>query len=98
MVDLTRDDPDLVATVATGDRVKSLKAIRDKIATLLRDADDRTAAALGKELRAVMAEIDSLPGGREVSELDRIADGVAIDLAAERRQRRSPRKPDAASS
>lgn len=70
--------------VASGDRRKSLEAIRDHLATNLVDAEGREIASIAKELRAVMAEIYSLPGAREGSASD--------DLAAKRAARRAAAK------
>jgi hypothetical protein len=87
----------LSTVVATGDQRASLEAIRDKLARLLEGADRKTAPALATRLQSVLAELYALPGGREVTKLDRIAAGVSDDLAA-RRDRRAPGKPDAACS
>jgi len=82
-------NPDLLVVVRSGDRRASLEAVRDKLAELLVDASDRTAAGLAQRLVAVIAELDALPGGREVSKLDRIAAGVTDDLALRRATRRT---------
>lgn len=74
----------LITTVVEGDRRAALEAIRDKLAAELQDVTGRDAAAIAKELRATIAELDALPGGREVSKVD--------DLAA----RRAARRADAA--
>lgn len=71
----------LPQVVATGDRKKSLEAIRDHLALNLADAEGREIASIAKELRAVMAELYSLPGEREGSKSD--------DLAARRAARRA---------
>lgn len=76
---------DLVNAVESGDRREALEAIRDRLAAEMAGAEGRDAATIAKELRAVMTELDALPGG-EVSKLD--------DLAA----RRAARRADAASS
>jgi hypothetical protein len=78
--------------VSGGDRRLSLQAIRDRLAELFERADEHTAPALALRLTAVIAELDGLPGGREVSKLDRIAAGVSDDLAT----RRAARVADAA--
>jgi hypothetical protein len=62
----------LPSTVVAGDRRKSLEAIRDKLAGELDEAYGRDAAVLAKELRAVITELDSLPGGKEVSPVDEL--------------------------
>lgn len=43
--------------------------------------------ALVRELRAVLTEIEKIPGSGEVNELDRLVDGIADDLAARRKRR-----------
>ena len=86
--DVTQSDGNPLSTVVKGgDRRRSLEAIRDRLAELFADADSRTAPALAQRLIAVIAELDSLPGGREVSKLDRLAAGVTDDLAARRAHR-----------
>jgi hypothetical protein len=80
--------------VATGDRRRALVALRARLAAELDDgdhlsgcdcecgvsgADGRVVAAVVKELRAVISELDSLPGGEEVRPVD--------DLATRRAQR-----------
>ena len=63
------------------DRRAALAAIRDKLAGELQEADGRDAATVAKELRATLAELESLPGGKEVSPVD--------ELSARRAARRS---------
>jgi hypothetical protein len=65
--------------VSSGDRTTALTAVRDRLADELSVAEGSQAAALSKELRAVLAELDSLSGGAEVSALD--------DLSARRAHR-----------
>ncbi|GIH29084.1 hypothetical protein Aph01nite_73940 [Acrocarpospora phusangensis] len=65
--------------VGEGDRRASLEAIRDKLARELQAAIGKDAATLAKQLRETLAELESLPGGKEVS---------AVDEIAERRTRR----------
>jgi hypothetical protein len=43
--------------------------------------------ALVRELRATLTEIDKIPGSGEVSDLDRLANGLVADLDAHRRNR-----------
>lgn len=43
--------------------------------------------AVVRELRAVLTEIDAIPGSGEVSDLDRLADRVTDDLEARRKRR-----------
>ncbi|MGI5288040.1 hypothetical protein ACQEVF_32510 [Nonomuraea polychroma] len=76
---MTRSE--LTAAVQSGDRREALEAIRDKLAAELRAADGRDAAVIAKELRATIAELEKLPGGREVSRVD--------ELAARRADRRA---------
>lgn len=45
--------------------------------------------AVVRELRNTLTEIDRIPGSGEVSALDELADGLAIDLDAERRKRQA---------
>ncbi|MBB2909313.1 hypothetical protein FHS43_000559 [Streptosporangium becharense] len=71
--------------IAEGDRRASLEAIRDKLARELHRAAGRDAAVIAKELRAVIADLDALAGGKEASTVD--------DLTA----RRAARRADAAS-
>jgi hypothetical protein len=81
----------LAATIGDGDFRRSLEAIRDKLAVELAAAEGRDAAPLAKELRAVIAQLEALPGGREGSKSD--------DLAAKRAARRAaPRRAKAAGS
>lgn len=70
--------------VESGDRRSALEAIRDRLAEELAGADGKDAAPLARELRATLAELESLPGGKEVSAVD--------DLSA----RRAARRADAA--
>jgi hypothetical protein len=77
------------AAVASGDRLQSLRAIRDKLGELLDDADAKSAPALAQRLVAVMAEIDSLAASGEGSKLDRLRD----DLAAKRAGRQAAAGP-----
>lgn len=76
------DGSSLPEVVATGDRRKSLEAVRDHLAARLIDAGTREAAAIAKELRNVMAELYSLPGEREGSKSDELADRRARRRAA----------------
>jgi hypothetical protein len=72
---------EVVAAAASGDRRAALEAVRDKLALELQGSEGPVVAALAKELRACMAELDALPGGKEVSALD--------DLSARRAARRA---------
>lgn len=59
--------------VAAGDRGDSLEAIRDRLAKELDEAEGRDVAPIAKELRAVIAEIYSLPRAKEGSKSDELA-------------------------
>ncbi|MFB7473992.1 hypothetical protein [Kitasatospora sp. NPDC056184] len=72
---------DVVGAVASGDRRAALEAVRDKLAAELAESSGPVVAQLSKELRATIAELESLPGGREVSPVD--------DLSARRAARRA---------
>jgi hypothetical protein len=83
---------EIVDIVSKGDRRASLVAVRDRLAKELDAAelDARSVAVVAKELRAVIAEIDKLPGGEEKSDLDRIAESIPPDELAARRANRQP--------
>jgi hypothetical protein len=74
---------DLEQVTASGDRRKSLEALRDYLAAELQAGPSTSVAVapIAKELRAVLEELDSLPTGREESKVD--------DLAAARAKRRA---------
>ena len=74
----------LIQTVASGDRWASLTALRDLLASQLEDASPRDVAPLSRQLRDVMAELDSRPA-QEVSPVD--------DLQARRSARREAARP-----
>ncbi len=94
---------DVREVVSTGDRAKTLRALRDRLAEELDEeraathrrececvcgmGDGRVIVAIIKELRAVVEEISGLPDAEEDSPLDRIAAGVA-DEVGQRRTRR----------
>lgn len=62
------------------DRRATLSDLRKRLTDAFEVAEDpRDLATLSKELRAVLAELDSLPGGEEVDDVD--------DLAARRKAR-----------
>lgn len=102
------DNIDVREIVQSGDRGKSLRAVRNRLAEELDEeraalhrrecvcvcgmGDGRVIVALIKELRAVMEELEGLPVEEEESRLDRIAAARADELAA----RRSRRVADAA--
>jgi hypothetical protein len=72
------------AAAESGDRRKTLEALRDKLAAAVDsdEADPRTLPALSKELASVVRELDSLPGGEKVDEVDEIAERRRKRLAA----------------
>lgn len=72
---------DVIGAAVGGDRRAILEAVRDRLAEELAGAKGKDAAPLAKELRATLAELESLPGGKEVSPLD--------DLSARRAARRA---------
>ena len=52
----------LTRAAASGDRRKTLEALRDKIASSIQDCESgRDVAALSKRLMEVMDELDALP-------------------------------------
>lgn len=69
-----------VATAMQGDKREALEAIRDRLAVELERSRGQSAAAVAKELRAVIDALEALPGG-EVSAVD--------DLTAKREARRA---------
>jgi hypothetical protein len=95
----------IVDAAASGDARLTLAALRDILAAELEPTEHRPGcecdcgppandgskmAALAREMRAVLADIDKLPGGEVVTELDRIAAraGAGVDELAERRAHR----------
>ncbi|MFE4397199.1 MULTISPECIES: hypothetical protein [Streptomycetaceae] len=60
------------SAASDGDRRTALEAVRDKLAAELDEASGPVVAVLSKELRLTIAELESLPGGREVSALDEL--------------------------
>lgn len=63
--------PDVTSAVQ-GDKRTALAAIRDRLAAELARSKGQAAAAVAKELRAVLDAIEALPGG-EVDPVDEIA-------------------------
>lgn len=59
--------------VSGGSRRAALVAIRDRVAAELEEAAGRDVAALSRELRAALAELDSLPAERGESDVDQLA-------------------------
>jgi hypothetical protein len=69
------------------DRLALLEHSRDKLFAAMEDPELKPAdlAALSRELRAVLLEIEKIPGSGEVTPLDRLAD----DLEERRRRRQT---------
>ncbi len=64
------------------DRRATLTDLWKRLSDALDNADDpRDLATLSKELRAVVAELDSLPGGEEADPVDDLAARRASRLA-----------------
>lgn len=63
----------LVDEVGTGDRRRSLIAIRDKLAAELELAEGRNVATIAAELTKTIRELDLLPTGKERSAVDELA-------------------------
>lgn len=73
--------PSLPVTVAAGERRKSLEALRDHLAVTIDLAAPENVAALAKQLREVLRELDELPVPEETNP----ADALARRRAARRR-------------
>ena len=71
---------DLAEAVASGDRTAALTALADHLTGLLIDATPRDAAALARQLRDVLRDLDAQPR-EEASPVD--------DLATRRANRRA---------
>lgn len=78
------------------DRLSVLRHARDRLVAAMNGELTCRACARGvdpplagviRELRAVLAEIESMPGASEVTPLDGIADGITDDLEQRRRRR-----------
>ena len=67
--------------VATGDRRASLEALRDHLARQLANPETRDHAALSRQLREVIREIDELPTLQQESTLDDLANRRATRRA-----------------
>lgn len=64
------------------ERRETLVDLRKRLADALDNVEDpRDLATLSKEMRAVVAEIDSLPGGEEADPVDDLAARRAARLA-----------------
>lgn len=78
------------------DRLALLREARDRLVTAMngeltcrqcaRGVDPPLAGVI-RELRAVLAEIEKIPGSSEVTPLDQLADGITDDLEKRRRKR-----------
>ena len=77
----------LVEAAQTGDRLKILLAVRDRLIADLAAPACFGIAGVSKELRTVLAELETLGANPEVTPLDRLAAAVD-DQLAERRARR----------
>jgi hypothetical protein len=66
----------------TGDRRKTLEAIRDKLARDMDDAPAAVSAQLAGQLVKVLAELADLGDPKKVSSLDELADKRKNRLAA----------------
>jgi hypothetical protein len=65
---------DLASVVRSGDRKRSLEALRDALADQMAVAEPREAAALSRELRATLADLAALSeDGPKESILDELA-------------------------
>lgn len=64
---------DLPGVVASGDRVASLRAIRDNLAANIEAAAPQYVAGLSKQLAEVMRELESIAPPNQKSALDEIA-------------------------
>jgi hypothetical protein len=69
------------------DRLSLLIEARDRLVDELRLVEGAAVATVSRELRAVLTEIDQIPGSGEVTPLDTLAGGIADDLAARRTAR-----------
>jgi hypothetical protein len=79
--------PGFVAEIASGDRVKALTAVRDRLAAELGVAGGSAVASISRELRIILIELEQLGVRAEVSPLDRLADGVTANIADYRARR-----------
>lgn len=77
----------LAEVVADGDLRSSLVALRDELAKAIEDADTDKVAPLARQLRDVLADLDTL-STPEVSEVD--------ELRLAREQRRAAKVPSGA--
>jgi len=81
---------DVVQAAAGGDRLEALRAVRDRLADELDQAQGRDVAPIARELRAVLDALESaepVKGGSRFDELaarraGRLADAAGDDRAA----------------
>lgn len=68
------DSPGLVETAEGGDRLATLRALRDDLARSIVACESlRDKASLGRLLKDVLADIEAIPNKAEVSAADEIA-------------------------
>lgn len=84
--------------MANDERLTQLRAARDRLIEAMNGELICRACARGvdpplpsviRELRAVLTEIDQVPGSGEVTPLDLLADGIVASLADHKRKRAS---------
>ena len=66
-------DQGIYEVALTGDRRRTLEAMRDKLARDMDDAPPAVVAQIAGRLAAVLAEIDGLPKSEAVSAFDELA-------------------------
>jgi hypothetical protein len=71
------------------DRRDQLIDLRDRLSALLAGADERTAPALSRELRAVMAELEQLPDESKKATVDELKERRASRQAEAKDRTRS---------
>lgn len=75
--DVDEDDEDPPAPpLPTGDRRETLLALRDELAARIPNADDRSVAALSRQLQQVLADIDDSAPPPETSSLGALLKSV----------------------
>lgn len=67
---------------ATGDRIRTLEAMRDRLAADFDAAPPTVSAQLASQLSKVLAELAELGANTKVSDLDELADKRTRRLAA----------------
>ena len=81
---------DATLPAATASRRERLEALRDSLADLIAEGvGARDFAALSREYRATLAELDALPAAKEVSAADEIAERRARRQANAHRSTRT---------